>query len=240
MPPKLIRMVKTADRYDPYCVNRSNPSPSGDVPYNFTRGGRSVFHQIIISGGCLSMSGKYQPLLILFILVLLTGCAGHPPGESPTALIDNVPFYPDRSYRCGPASMAGVLNYWDVKVTKERIARQIYSSNARGTLTVDMIHYAREQGLVTNELPPNVNAIKQSVRDGTPVILLLDSSGPFTEQNHFVVVVGYSDGYAIINSGETERKWIGWKRLRFRWKQVDNWGITVSPPSRPGIEGQVN
>ncbi len=84
---------------------------------------------------------------LIIIVLLLCSCAGdsHVLKGSQTRLIENVPFYPQTEYQCGPSSLAGVLNFWGVHVTPEVIAEEIYSKSARGTLNIDMVLYAQRQ-----------------------------------------------------------------------------------------------
>ncbi len=55
------------------------------------------------------------------------------PESADQHMIENVPFYPQETYQCGPASLAGVLNYWRIPEKPDDIAKDIFSENARGT-----------------------------------------------------------------------------------------------------------
>ncbi len=74
--------------------------------------------------------------ILTCVLPLLFSCAGVPDVRESTAprIIENVPYYAQEAYQCGPASLASVLNYWRVGVSPEDIAAEIYSESAKGTL----------------------------------------------------------------------------------------------------------
>ncbi|MBI5212756.1 MAG: C39 family peptidase, partial [Nitrospirae bacterium] len=81
-----------------------------------------------------------------FILFFLSSCSTVSVQIEKTIRINKVPFYPQEDYQCGPASLAGVMNYWGVDIKPEDIAKEIYSSSARGTLDIDMFIYANKKG----------------------------------------------------------------------------------------------
>ncbi len=84
---------------------------------------------------------------VLFFPVFLLSCAGTIPVTEPTKakIIRDVPFYPQEMLQCGPASLSEVFNFWGKKVSPKEIAGEIYSKSARGTLTMDMVLYSREE-----------------------------------------------------------------------------------------------
>lgn len=93
---------------------------------------------------------KIHYLLLVIIVIILSACSTvSVQFDSNPILIDNIPFYPQEEYQCGPASLASALNYWGVHVTPDDIAKEIYSESARGTLNIDMILYINKKGLNT-------------------------------------------------------------------------------------------
>jgi hypothetical protein len=74
------------------------------------------------------------PVFLLLIPALLCFCVKGPAVKGPETLrlIQNVPFYPQEAFQCGPASLAGVLNYWGLPVSPEVIAVKLYSPQPRG------------------------------------------------------------------------------------------------------------
>src|SRR5512139_1189114 len=106
------------------------------------------------------------------LLCFLWGCAvaALSPGSS-AVRIDEVPFFPQDEYQCGPASLAGVMNYWKVPVTPDEIAREIFSRTARGTLTIDMALYAERKGLTARQYRGSWDDLRKKGTDGYPLVV---------------------------------------------------------------------
>jgi predicted double-glycine peptidase len=151
-----------------------------------------------------------RPLhVFIFVLPLLISCAGAPDvrESGTTHIIENIPFYPQKAYQCGPASLAGVLNYWQVAVSPEDIASEIYSESAKGTL----------------------EEIKRNIDLGHPAIVLVDYGFWVYQQNHFMVVVGYNENGILVNSGKEHLKFISFKRFLKSWKRTEFWTMLIQP-----------
>ncbi|MDI7261638.1 MAG: C39 family peptidase [Thermodesulfobacteriota bacterium] len=169
--------------------------------------------------------------LISVTLFWLFSCALTPHlNESKSLrLIENVPFFPQKAYQCGPASLAGVMNYWGVHATREDIAAEIYSRSAKGTLNLDMILYARGKGLRATHYKGFFEDIKSKIDLGYPVIVLVDLGFWVYQQNHFMVVVGYDENGIIANSGRERLKPISLKNFIKSWKKTNFWTLLVTP-----------
>jgi len=170
-------------------------------------------------------------ILIFITAVLLSSCAtvNHTPKASHTRLIENVPFHPQLTYQCGPASLAGVLNYWGVNVTPDDIAKEIYSESAKGTLDMDMILYAQRKGVKTIQYKGSMEDIKKNIESGFPIIVLVDYGFSFYQQNHFMVVVGYNEGGVVVNSGKDKNMFISEKDFIKAWKKTNYWTLLLKP-----------
>lgn len=144
-------------------------------------------------------------------------------------MIENVPFYPQETFQCGPASLAGVLNYWDVRVTPEEIAKDIYSPSAGGTLNLDMILYPEKKRMKAKHYEGSMEDIKTKIDSGYPIIVLVDLGLLVYQQNHFMVVVGYDENVIIANSGKEPLKPIPTKRFMKTWKRTNCWTLWIAP-----------
>ncbi|MBW1677951.1 MAG: peptidase C39 family protein [Deltaproteobacteria bacterium] len=166
-----------------------------------------------------------------FVLPILFSCAGAPDvKESRTSqIIESVPFYPQEAYQCGPASLAGVLNYWQTGVSPEDIAGEIYSESAKGTLDIDMISYAERKGLKAMQYKGSVEDIKRNIDSGYPVIVLVDYGFWVYQQNHFMVVIGYNENGILANSGRDRLKFIPFRDFLKLWKRTDFWTMLINP-----------
>lgn len=153
------------------------------------------------------------------------------PGDA--RMIENVPFFPQETYQCGPASLAGVLSYWGVKVSPEIIATEIYSKSAKGTLGLDMVLYARKKGLDVVQSKGSIKSIKENIDLGYPLIVLVDYGFWVYQQNHFMVVVGYDENGIVVNSGRDRLKFVPEERFLKPWERTDFWTLLIKPGQVP-------
>jgi predicted double-glycine peptidase len=173
--------------------------------------------------------------LILFSLFSCTGYVHHTE-SSASHIIENVPFYPQQAYQCGPSSLAGVLNFWGVAVSPAEIAADIYSESAKGTLDVDMIFYAERKGLEARQYEGSIDDIKRNVNSCYPMIVLVDYGFWIHQRNHFMVIIGYNENGVIANSGRERLKFISFHNFLSAWRRTKFWTMLVSP--KPREKGQ--
>jgi len=169
--------------------------------------------------------------LILFTLVLSFSCSPvhHVSKASKTYIIEKVPFYPQTTYQCGPASLAGVMSYWGVHVTPDEISKDIYSESARGTLTIDMILYAEKKGLRAQQYKGSIEDLKKNIESGHPVIVLVDYGFFLYQANHFLVIIGYNEDGIVVNSGKERNMFISEKDFIRIWEKTKFWTLLIKP-----------
>jgi ABC-type bacteriocin/lantibiotic exporter with double-glycine peptidase domain len=176
--------------------------------------------------------GRYPlPAFLLLIPALLCFCVKVPTVKGPETLrlIQNVPFYPQETYQCGPASLAGVLNYWGLPVSPEVVAVEIYSPSAKGTLNVDLVSYAQEKGFKATPYSGNVEDIKKKIDSGLPLIVLVDYGFWVYQQNHFMVILGYNEEGILANSGREQHKFISLRSFLKTWERTKFWTLLITP-----------
>ena len=189
--------------------------------------------------------GRALCALPLFLfLILAAGCASTGPaarlaeirdaiGGSPEsgALIEGVPFYPQKKFMCGPASLAGVLNYYGAGVEVDEVEGAIFTKEVKGALLMDMLLYAKERGMSASLYSGSLEDLKAKLRRGSPLILLLNLGASFLPAGHYIVVTGYDDRSesVVANSGRKESKRIGYGRLLRAWSLTDYTAILVTP-----------
>ena len=178
--------------------------------------------------GC---SAAGSPLLWLLIFPLILSCAGVPLNEKykDARIISNVPFYPQEAYQCGPASLAGVLNYWGLKITPGEIAAEIYSPTAKGTLDVDMVLYPERKGFRASQYRGSLEDLKSDIDSSRPLLVLVDAGLWVYEKTHFMVVVGYDAAGLIVNSGTEQQKFIPQNRFLRSWERTKFWTLRITP-----------
>jgi predicted double-glycine peptidase len=172
-----------------------------------------------------------SPLLCFLILPLVFSCAGlHPNREFKTPrIIKDVPFYPQEAYQCGPASLAGVLNYWGLNISPAEIATEIYSQKARGTLDADMVFYAEKKGLRASQYQGSLEALKKNIDSNQPLIVLVDDGFWVYQNDHYMVAVGYDEGSLIVNSGKKQHQLIPLSRFLKSWERTKFWTLQITP-----------
>jgi ABC-type bacteriocin/lantibiotic exporter with double-glycine peptidase domain len=170
-------------------------------------------------------------LFLSLTLLFLCFCAGTPHVEISKGeqIIRNVPFYPQEKYQCGPASLAGVLNFWGVPVLPEEIAAEIYSRPARGTFTLDMILYPEKRGLKGTQYEGSFEDVKNKIDVGYPLIVMVDDGFWFYQKNHFMVVLGYRENGVVVNSGKNQYRFIPLSDFLKSWGRTRYWTFLITP-----------
>ena len=149
--------------------------------------------------------------------------------NSKPIIIDNVPFYSQEAFQCGPASLAGIMNYWGIKISPEDIAKAIYSKSARGKLTIDMVLFANKNGLYAQQYEGGIDDIKEKIDRGYPLLVLVDLGFYLYKAYHYMVVIGYNNEGIIVNSGNKERLFIDKERFLNMWKKTNYWTLWLKP-----------
>jgi ABC-type bacteriocin/lantibiotic exporter with double-glycine peptidase domain len=188
----------------------------------------------LILAKCFFLGGAFKwgrLFLILAVSSYGSSCAVTPhlnQLESPR-LIQQVPFFPQEAFQCGPASLASLLNYWGIPVTPEDIALAIYSPSAKGTLTIDLILYAEKKGLKANNYKSSVKDIRDKIDSGFPLIVMVDYGFWMVKQNHFMVVLGYDNNVVVAHSGRERLKVISLKDFMKTWGRTKFWTLLITP-----------
>lgn len=177
------------------------------------------------------------------IALLASGCAtifpqtvelrnGLPEGVPERFELDQVPFFPQEEYQCGPAALATVLVAGGAKVTPEELVPQVYLPERKGSLQVEMLAATRRHGMVSYLLAPRFADVLREVAAGNPVIVLQDYS-PFGTW-HYAVAVGYDydQGNLFLRSGSEERQVLIFPIHELLWRRSGYWAMVAMPPER--------
>lgn len=170
-------------------------------------------------------------LFLVLLTFFLHSCAvvsnGNMPESRYNRISCDVPFYAQESYQCGPASLAGVMNYWKVDVAPDDIAKEIYSRSAKGTLNIDMVIYSQKKGLTAEQYSGGMKDLKKNIGSGYPLIVLVDYGFWVYQSNHFMVVVGYNEDGVIVNSGKDKSKFIPEEDFIKTWEKTKFWTLRI-------------
>lgn len=148
--------------------------------------------------------------------------------------LDSVPFFPQKDYQCGPASLATAMAYGGVAVSPDDLVSKVYLPQRGGSLQVEMLAAARSYGLVSWQLAPRFDDLLREVQAGTPVITMQDYGTWPISYWHYAVVVGFDrdTGKAVLRSGEKRRLEIPFAVLEYTWKESAYWAMVAVPPDR--------
>lgn len=175
--------------------------------------------------------------------LLLGGCAtpqvasleaDWPPGLPPVVQLEQVPFFPQEAYQCGPAALAMALTAAGLPRTPEQLKNQVYLPGREGSLQADMLATTRRQGLPAYVLAPRVEDLLREVAAGHPVVVFQNLSFSFAPVWHYAVVTGFDRGRNLLtlHSGVTERLAMSLFTFERTWARGGHWAMLALPPNR--------
>ncbi len=156
--------------------------------------------------------------------------------EEQVHYIKDVPFFPQEENYCGPASLASVLGYWGHNVSQEEVAREIYTPQIKGAITVDLANYAKRKGFDAVSYRGDLEKLKEEVDKGHPIILFLHMGNPLVPRRHYIVVVGYDETRKVViaYSGREKDILIPYEELFKSWERTGYWTLLVLPKKNNG------
>ena len=176
---------------------------------------------------------------------LLQGCAlvvpqtmelrdAWPEGLPQRVTLDEVPFFAQDAYQCGPTALATTLKHAGVEVTPDDLVREVYLPSRRGSLQVEMAATPRRHGIVSYKLKPRYEDLLREVAAGNPMIVLLDYGVWPVSVWHYSVVVGFNrpEGQVTLRSGVKHSLLMPIPVLEYLWKESDYWALVTLPPGR--------
>lgn len=180
------------------------------------------------------------PALLAAAACLFSGCAPFrvPPGQKSgprdTQVRLSVPFFPDDTDQCGPSALASVLGYWEKPEAPDSLRREIYRSNLKGSLTVDLLLAAESRGLAAELLNGSLDRVRAELAAGHPLIAFVDAGYSFYPSGHYLVLTGYDDRRQRVfaHSGLKRDQEMSYRRFIKQWKKTGQWTLLISPPQR--------
>jgi tetratricopeptide (TPR) repeat protein len=146
--------------------------------------------------------------------------------------LSTVPFFPQKEYQCGPASLAMALAWSGLQIDADELAPQVYTPSLKGSLQPAMIAAARRHGRVAYPIS-GANALLREIAAGHPVIVLQNLGLSWAPVWHYAVVIGYDldKKKIILHSGTTNQKTTALRTFENTWARSKHWGLVVLPPS---------
>ncbi len=150
-------------------------------------------------------------------------------GTSSVYYIEKVPFFKQSKYNCGPSALASVLNFYGKKISMDDIISGLIKNTVRGSLNIDMFLFPRRFGLITEMVNGDIELIKNYIKYGGPVILLIDNGFSIYRIPHYIVVIGFddADNIFVAHWGNEENKIISAEDLKRRWSRMGGWGFAT-------------
>jgi hypothetical protein len=62
--------------------------------------------------------------------------------------INNVPFYPQQEYFCGPTALSEVLNFYGNEYDPEKLVLEIFIPSKKGSLKIEMVSLTRRLNFI--------------------------------------------------------------------------------------------
>jgi ABC-type bacteriocin/lantibiotic exporter with double-glycine peptidase domain len=150
----------------------------------------------------------------------------------------DVPFVKQEKDGCGAASIAMVMQYWQLQLGQLRrstteaaqIQRDLHSHAAHGIYASDMERYFQRNGYVTFAFDGEWSDLKQHLEKGRPLIAALKPAAMVSM--HYVVVIGLDEERQLVLLNDpAQRKLLKEHRSRFEreWKGARHWTLLALP-----------
>lgn len=178
--------------------------------------------------------------MFVSILLLLTAC--QTPMQTKVLLSDNhfgfsqhtipnVPFYPQQAFFCGPTTLSEVINFYGGNAAPKDIAPATFIPELEGTLQVEMISSARQNGLLAYAERGSLTQLLGLVKDNIPVIVLQNNSISMFPMWHYAVVIGYdlAEESIILHTGETKAHKLNLATFERTWQRGNYWFLAAVP-----------
>lgn len=182
---------------------------------------------------------------LLLSAALLGGCASAPQtrqltGEPAPALparaeLDEVAFFPQERYQCGPAALATLLDAEDRRATPDELVGEVYVPARQGSLRPEMRAAIRARGLVAYPLEPELRALLAEIAAGRPVLVMQNLGLSWAPRWHYAVAVGYDldEREIVLRSGTIRRRITSLATFERTWARADHWAQLAVPPDDP-------
>ncbi|MDR1166921.1 MAG: C39 family peptidase [Deltaproteobacteria bacterium] len=181
-------------------------------------------------------------LALAIVAALGAGCVHNPrrpvakPFDLPqdSRLVMGVPFFPDDTNLCGPASLAATLTFYGYPTTVAEAAAGVQRWDIGGSLGPDLVLWARERGANARFFAADPDTLVAMIARQNPVIVQVDEGlGPIVK-GHFMVIVGYNFEGVVANNGLIQQEIIPWSRFLTDWYAMGYFAIAVERETAEG------
>ena len=193
-----------------------------------------------MAGAVSRRAGGAGLLLAMSLLAACTTAPGLPPLSDPrmaalpaAGTVEEVPFFPQDDYYCGPAALAMVLAWSGLEVTQDDLVPIVYTPGRQGTLQADILAGARRFGRLAVPVA-TVPDLLAELAAGHPVLVFQNLSLPIYPLWHYAVATGFDleTGKLRLHSGRTEHLETRLSTFTRTWARSDYWALVVLAPDQ--------
>ncbi len=150
------------------------------------------------------------------------------------AKIENVPFFPQEAYHCGPSTLAMAMNFYGKQTSPEDVAKDVFIPNRKGSFQVEMKAAVRKRGMLAYELTPELVYLLAEVSVGHPVVVLQNNSIKLYPVWHYAVLIGYdlNAQTVTLHTGAKSSYTLSMHTFEHTWNRADNWALVVLPTNQ--------
>jgi len=195
-----------------------------------------------------SIESKLKTGLLAGFFILLQACVSAPQtelllGQAPAIPvayeIENVAFFPQKDFFCGPTTLAELLNYYGIDIEPDQVAPMLFIPGLEGSLQIEMASSIRQYGLLAyvdqgGVEQGNLLQLLSLISDGLPVIVLQNLGTTWYPVWHYALVIGYDlkREKVILHTGTTERRNAPMDLFESTWRKGQFWMLVAVPPER--------
>lgn len=178
----------------------------------------------------------YASALVLSSL-FLTSCVYWTPmsrsTSSKASVIENVPMQKWDIKSCGAGSLSAVLQHHGNLKSMDQWQEELPKTRG-GVMSIDMVLAARKEGFDSELVTGDAQLVEAEVRDGRPVILMLQViqyPGKSLDFFHYVVIDGFDPMRNLfrVQFGDGKARWAPMSRMEGAWKKTKYATILIRP-----------
>ncbi|MBQ4828684.1 PA2778 family cysteine peptidase [Alteromonas sp. MMG017] len=176
--------------------------------------------------------------------LLLSGCQGTPQADrialqKPSGVplnhtINNVPFYAQEQFYCGPTTLSEVFEYYGHGVSASDLAPQIFIPDKEGSLQLEMITATRQYNFLPYTERGTLTKLMQLISSDIPVIVFQNLSIQMLPQWHYAVVTGFdlTSRTLTLHTGVTPNHTMSFELFEKTWGRGNYWLLAPVPSNK--------